>query len=61
MTKFSFRADPDPTQLPEASLWCAIAACGQSVHRSDRDFAQECEQELRRRLDMPRAGQMEAA
>ena len=41
--------DAVPAQMPDRALDCAIAACRKSVHASDREFAAECERELKRR------------
>jgi hypothetical protein len=47
----SLREEPDPRHLSDTALGCAIEACAESVHESDRHFARECAAELRRRRD----------
>lgn len=41
--------DPNPRWMPDAGLLCAIKACQDSDHESDRVFALECAAEIKRR------------
>jgi hypothetical protein len=42
--------DPDPATMPDGGLLCAIEACRNSVHESDREFSRACTVELERRM-----------
>lgn len=44
------RNEANARTLPTRTLECAISACGQSEHASDRLFAQECRAEMARRF-----------
>jgi hypothetical protein len=55
MTRRTTSADEaNPTTMPDAGLLCAIAACENSTHDTDRQFAQACRAELQHRMRVPK-------
>jgi len=46
--------EANPATMPDAGLLCAIAACENSTHASDRQFARACRDELLRRARVPK-------
>lgn len=61
--------DPNPADMPERALMCAIKACRDSQYDSDRLFAHDCSNELARRYGVreeyaaphPRVAQFDAS
>jgi hypothetical protein len=48
------RPDPDPHLMSDAALRCATNACQGSQWLSDREFAEACSTEIKRRLVLTR-------
>ena len=48
--------DPNPRDLTDRALSCAIAACCRSQWFTDREFAKDCAAEQERRLMLARSG-----
>jgi SOS response regulatory protein OraA/RecX len=46
--------DPDPLSMSDAALRCAMNACQGSQWLSDRQFAEACRSEIRRRQVLAR-------
>lgn len=46
--------EANPAHMPNAGLLCAIAACENSTHDTDRQFARACCYELQRRFCVPK-------